>query len=272
MIRLGLVGYPLEHSLSPLLHTAALKACGLEGDYSLHTVRPGDATGLGALANKVRAGELTGLNVTIPHKRAIIPFLDELSPAARTMGAVNVLCRRGGRVVGDNTDAPAFITALHTILPRPRSAVILGAGGAARAVAYALWATGCEVTVAARRMEQARELAKQFPSVQAMQLGHQALEAIDPDLIVNATPLGMFPDVESRAWPADLPFPRKAVVCDLVYNPLETELLQAARGAGLRVLGGLGMLIEQAALAFQLWTGCNVRRELLTESLRLAIS
>ena len=135
MIRLGLAGYPLEHSLSPVLHAAAFRATGLQGKYSLYPVEPGDVAALGHLVDRVRAGELIGLNVTIPHKQAVLRFLDDLTPAARTVGAVNTIYLEGSKVLGDNTDAPGFLTDLRQLLRHsPRSSIVMGAGGAARAV------------------------------------------------------------------------------------------------------------------------------------------
>ena len=266
MIHLGLVGHPLHSSFSPAIHRAALEASNLSGEYALYPVRPGDLQALARMTDRLRAAELTGLNVTIPHKRAIVGFLDELTPAAQAIGAVNAFCLSGGRLVGENTDAAGFLADLRTLMPSPRSAIILGAGGAARAVVYALRSAGCEVVVAARRLEQARELAGQFAGVQAIELCAQGLAGRATELVVNATPVGMFPHVDQCPWPPGLPLPREAAVYDLIYNPRETSLMTIARAAGLQAAGGLGMLIEQAALAFELWTGCRVSRELLQDA------
>jgi shikimate dehydrogenase len=267
MIRLGLVGYPVQHSLSPLLHEAALQASGLQGEYSLYPVRPDEAGALRGLVDSVRSGELAGLNVTIPHKRVVMRFLDELTPSARAIGAVNTIYLKHGQVLGDNTDCPGFLTELEHFLPRPQSSIVLGAGGAARAVVYALSGTACQVAVAARRVEQARKLAGVSPNVQAMELSTQALQRREADLIVNTTPVGTFPDVDKCAWPTGLPFPEHAAVYDLVYNPRETQLVRVARAEGLKAMSGLGMLVEQAALAFKLWTGHKVERELLLDAI-----
>ncbi len=267
MMHLGLIGYPLEHSISPLLHEAALHAAGLRGEYRLYSVHPDDHTALGALVDRVRGGELDGLNVTVPHKQAVMPFLDEVTPAARAIGAVNCLCIKAGKVLGDNTDAPGFLADLRGFGIAPRSAMVLGAGGAARAVVYALWTTGCQVSVATRRIEQARELSGRFAGVRAIELGAQALEAAKADLVINATPLGMFPSVDESPWPTGAPFPESATVYDLVYNPRETVLIRQAHKAGLRAVNGLGMLIEQAMLAFELWTGFKMPREALSDAI-----
>ncbi len=266
MIQLGLIGYPVEHSLSPALHEAALRASGLQGSYSLYLVRPGDVEALCHLIDRLRTGELTGLNMTIPHKQTIMPFLDVLTPSAEMIGAVNTIYIRDGSVIGDNTDAPGFLTDLDRFMPAPASALVLGAGGAARAVVYGLRNRGCSVSVAARRLEQAEQLAQQFAGVAAMDLKIQPLEEGRPDLIVNATPAGMSPSIHECPWPTGLAFPEGAAVYDLIYNPAETQLVRRARTAGLRATTGLGMLIEQARLAFELWTGHNVARELLADA------
>ncbi len=163
MIKLGLIGYPVSHSLSPKIQNAALKACGLEGDYSLFPIAPDDMQALKDLLDRVRSGEITGLNVTIPHKQNVIPFMDELTPTAKAIGAVNVIYLRENKLIGDNTDAHGFLTDLKkafdfsSFAAQP-CALILGAGGSARAVVYALLKDGWNVTIAARRIEQAQEL------------------------------------------------------------------------------------------------------------------
>ena len=268
MILLGLIGYPVEHSLSPLLQETALRASGLKGQYGLFPVLPGDEQTLRELISRVRYGELRGLNVTIPHKQAVLRFVDQLTTTAAAIGAVNTIYYRGGRVIGDNTDAQGFITDLQRFMPVPASALILGAGGAARAVVHALCTKRCSVVVAARRLESAQELDRKFPDVRGIPTTIESLANVNADLIVNATPAGMAPNIGECAWPAGLPFPEGAAVYDLVYNPPDTQLARSARTAGLRATNGLGMLIEQAALAFELWTEYHVERELLLDALR----
>ncbi len=267
MIRLGLVGYPLEHSLSPALHHAALQQCGLQGEYLLYPVHPADSATLYSLVDRVRDREIQGLNVTIPHKRVIMGLLDELTTAAKAIGAVNTVYHKDGKAVGHNTDFAGFRNDLLRWLPIVRSAIVLGAGGAARAVVYALGMIGCPVRVASRRMASALELEAQFPNVRATALDPQELSGIAADLLVNATPAGMLPNVDTCAWPTKLSLPAGAAVYDLVYNPAETRLIKQARAAGLRATNGLGMLIEQAALSFELWTGCQPPRQHLMDAI-----
>jgi shikimate dehydrogenase len=269
MYTLGLTGFPLSHSLSPKLHNAALTAAGLEGSYSLYPVDPAHPQALVALLERVRSGEIHGLNVTIPHKQAVLPLLDKLSETAKAIGAVNTIYLKNGRLIGDNTDAAGFwddasllmvnrkskIENHQSPITNYRSALVLGAGGSARAVVFALKSHGWEVAVAARRIEQAQALVTEFGLQTAQSLDSQTTGF---DLLVNTTPLGMSPNIETCAW--DWGFPPRAFVYDLVYNPPETLLMKRARAAGLQASNGLGMLIEQAALAFELWTGHKADR------------
>jgi shikimate dehydrogenase len=267
VFKLGLIGYPLGHSLSPSLHAAALKAAGLDGEYLLYPVAPEDAQGLAALAARLRSGELAGLNVTIPHKQNVIPLADSLSEGAASIGAVNTLFMNNGALVGHNTDAPGFLKDLSRFLgsslPASKKAIVLGSGGGARAVIHALVHAGWDVTVAAVLMDQAEALVQAFGqgssggALRAVPTGRESLAPLldATDLLVNASPVGMSPKVDESAWPDGLGFPPRAAVYDLVYNPRETRLVREARAAGLRATTGLGMLAEQAALSFECWTG-----------------
>ena len=272
MIRLGLIGFPVSHSMSPRIQNAALKACGLEGEYSLFTVPPDDKQGLRNLLDRVRSGEIQGLNVTIPHKQNVIEFMDELTPTAKVIGAVNVIYMRDNKLVGDNTDASGFFSDLNGFIGNheskivnPKSAVVLGAGGSARAVVYALANDGWEVTIAARRLEQARQLASSFTNYH-LQTTTFDLYPSTFNLIVNATPVGMTPNVERSPLPENLSLPQNVIIYDLVYSPRETKLVKDARSQGLHATTGLGMLIEQAALGFKLWTGHTPPRDILYNS------
>jgi len=277
-LALGLTGYPLGHSLSPQIHAAALSHLGLSGSYQLYPVAPGtEGPGsLADLADRLRRGELHGLNVTIPHKQTVIPLLDDLTPMARAIGAVNTIFRDAGHLVGDNTDAPGFLADLERVAPglQPasgdlRPALILGSGGGARAVVFALARAAWSVTVAPARKEdeaQAQALAGEVRqaglSGQVVAIGFDGSAALSGStyaksaaLLVNCTPLGMHPNPSLSPWPECAPFPSDAVVYDLVYNPAQTAFVAAARAAGLTASTGLGMLVAQAALSFERWTG-----------------
>lgn len=273
IFHLGLTGHPLGHSLSPKIHAAALAACGLTGAYSLFPIAPYDNPGLQALLARLRAGEIHGLNVTIPHKQNVIPLLDDLTETAQSIGAVNTISLRKGRLIGDNTDVAGFLADLTNFLSRlslatHHSSLVLGAGGSARAVAYALCSAGWQVTIAARRPEQAETLAESL-QVARSQIRGVALSTVAGwrgELLVNTTPLGMTPAIDTSPWPVGIPFPAGAAVYDLVYNPRETRLVREARAAGLPAITGLGMLVEQAALAFETWTGCRPPRTVLRQA------
>jgi shikimate dehydrogenase len=276
MINLGLIGYPLQHSLSPIIHQAALGYCNLPGDYSLFPVRSKDLQLLKRLLNRVRRGELLGLNVTIPHKQEVIPLLDELTPTAKAIGAVNTISMQKGKLTGINTDAAGFLADLRKFLPQMNrvkeanhNALVLGGGGSARAITYALVNEGWNVTFATRRPQNAHTFLSQFSDhdskISNIELKANSIRSLKfpLHLIINATPLGMSPQIEYSPWPAGLSYPQTAVFYDLVYNPRETKFVLDARAAGLLAITGLGMLAEQAALAFELWTGCVVPREYL---------
>ncbi len=287
---LGLIGYPLERSLSPQIHQAALRFSGLQGEYRLYPVAPlpEGQEALEHMLKRLRQGSLHGLNVTIPHKQNVLPHLDELAPAARSVGAANTLYVQNGRLVGDNTDIPGFLADLQRQLPGASGkALVLGAGGSARAVVYALLQTGWQVVVAARRLEQAASLLPSpvggrtrpelaegvgddgyLPSVQAVLLEASSLAGVpDVSLVVNATPVGMLPQPGASPWPEDLALPPGAAVYDLIYKPLETRLMRQARQAGHVAFNGLGMLVEQAALSFERWTGVSVNRAAIWEAI-----
>jgi shikimate dehydrogenase len=264
--RFGLTGWPLGHSLSPTLHQTALQTLALKGDYQLFPIPPEKVEQeLSTLADRLRDGGLDGLNVTVPYKQAIIPYLDGLTEAARAVGAVNTIYQEDGRLLGDNTDIGGFSGELAKMdaffsEKAARKALVLGAGGAARAVVYVLLMAGWDVTVAARRWDQAAGLVDILPihckgSFSAALLDESIAE-ISPDLIINATPAGMWPQADDTPWPAGLILPRDAVVYDLIYNPPETCLMRASA----RARGGLGMLVEQAALSFEIWTGQEAPR------------
>lgn len=276
--QLGLIGYPVSHSLSPKLQNAAIKACGLKGEYSLYPIHPDDIQGLQDLLARVRSGEITGLNVTIPHKQNVIPLLDELTPTATAIGAVNVIYLRDQKLIGDNTDAQGFLLDLKRCLAtvpsagiiKPQShgdlsALVLGAGGSARAVVYALINDGWKVTMAARRVEQAQQLASSFPDyeLQIMNYEPSTFQLPNLQLIVNTTPIGMTPNIDQSPLPENVEFSKDTFIYDLVYNPRETKLVKDARAQGLQAATGLGMLIEQAALGFRLWTGYSAPLEVM---------
>ena len=259
----GIFGYPLAHSLSPAFQQAAFNHYGLDARY-LAWETPPDA--LAAEVAKLRGGDFIGANVTIPHKQAVMALLDEVDPLAAAIGAVNTIVKRGGRLVGYNTDAHGFMRALKedaAFEPSGRRALLLGAGGAARAAAFALCQEGAaSLVIANRTLERAAALAAALnadgASISAIATDDAALHdaALNADLIVNSTSVGMrHGGAEGQTPLAGGLIPHDAVALDMVYNPQHTPLLAAARSAGARAVGGMPMLIYQGAAAFEMWTG-----------------
>jgi shikimate dehydrogenase len=237
------------------------------------------------LVDLLRRQEVHGLNVTIPYKQEITSYLDGMTPSARAIGAVNTLIGSDGRVIGDNTDAPGFLADLIRLCPElvdhPSTVLILGAGGAARAVVYALLQAGWQVTIAARRLEQGEELVRGlssnlgttppsaiFLSTTAVSewLASKSKSSTGVDLVVNTTPVGMSPHTNVSPWPEGVAIPGGAFVYDLVYNPAETLLVRQARQASMGAASGLGMLVEQAALAFERWTKRHPDRQVMYQA------
>ena len=258
MKQLFVIGDPVAHSLSPLLHQTMIDQTGAAYRYDVRTVRPEE---LPAFVRWAKDGGCAGFNVTMPHKEAILPLLDEVDTTAASCGAVNTVCIREGRAIGHNTDGTGFLDSLagQGFYPQGRTVLLLGAGGAAKAVGHALAAAGAgRVIVCARRLERVAALAAQLPGCgEGIVLAQDAIQqaAAACDLLVNATPLGM---AGSPAF-ARLDFlqamPPHAVVYDLVYHPRRTARLEAAAQQGLRTGGGIDLLIRQAVRAFTFFTG-----------------
>ena len=253
MARVALLGHPVAHSLSPAMHNAAFAALGLRHTYEARDV-PTDR--LEAAVAALRGEEWLGANVTVPHKERVLRLMDELGADARAVGAVNTIVRRAGRLVGENTDRAGFARA---IAPRPvgRRVLVLGAGGAARAVAAELGPDN-ELLIASRRPAQAASLIETVlgPTSRARSVAWADIAALEAvDVLVNATPLGLHgEDAVAEAGLAYLP----SVVIDLVPTAVETSLCRRARAMtdpSRRVVDGLAMLLHQAARSFTLWTG-----------------
>lgn len=257
------LGHPVSHSLSPLLHQAAFAAAGLNAAYLPWAVPPDR---LAAAVQGLRAMEnLLGANVTIPHKEAILPHLDGLTAEAEAVGAVNTVVPRDGRLVGDNTDGAGFLGALREELgcdPQGLTAAILGAGGAARAVAMSLAGAGARRLVLVNRSvgranHLANLVAAHYPGCQVtarpLHGDWKVSQVAEIRLVVNTTPVGLQPSDPPLFDYASLS--GAIAVCDLIYNPPETPLLRAARAQGCRSGNGLPMLVRQGALAFERWTG-----------------
>jgi shikimate dehydrogenase len=258
---LFLLAWPAGHSISPGMQNAALQATGFPARYSAWEVAP---AGLPAAITRLRDASVLGANVTIPHKQAVIPLLDELTPAAAAIGAVNTISNSAGRLTGHNTDGSGFLAALAEadFMPQGKRVVMLGAGGAARAVLHALLGSGVErVLLSNRTQATAERLASDFAALgQVAVLGGAELPqaVVACDLLINTTSVGMAAGGEASPQVSPLPaalLPASGLVVDLIYRPPVTLLLQRARAAGLRVQNGLPMLVWQGAQAFTIWTG-----------------
>jgi shikimate dehydrogenase len=282
----AVIGSPVRHSISPAIHNAAFAACGLDWVYLAFDVAPGQAAA--ALAG-VRVLGLRGLSVTMPHKTAVADAVDELTDAARELRAVNCVVQTDGRLVGDNTDGAGFVDAFRHDTGGDldgRRCAVIGGGGAARAVVRAVALAGAaEVVVVTRRAEAAAAAAHL-----ARPVGRAGTidDVASCDVVINCTPLGMAGGASTtgtsspagtgeNAAGEQLPTPIEAlragqVVIDLVYNPLETAWLAAARARGIEAHGGLSMLVFQAAHAFRQWTGAAAPVETMLAAARAAIA
>jgi shikimate dehydrogenase len=271
---LYLLGYPVAHSLSPAMQNAALRAAGLNNRYRLLPVPPAELAGK---VVELRNPKVVGFNVTIPHKIAIIPMLDKVDWDAAAIGAVNTVVNENGRLVGHNTDCVAAVRVLEEASGglAGRRVVCIGAGGAARAVVYGLAPHVAEITILARDETKAESLAGQMRAhsgadFRAGGLDEAAKALRSADILVNATPVGMHPNVDSTPVEPST-FHGGLLVFDLVYNPERTRLLRDAESAGARTVGGLGMLVYQGAEAYRLWTGRKAPMELMMETARSAL-
>ena len=259
---LGVFGWPVEHSLSPAMHNAAIAALGLHYIYIPYSVPPDS---LGPAIRSLSALGIIGVNLTIPHKERVLPFLDEVDPEARAIGAVNTVRNLEGRLVGFNTDGEGFFRPLAEtgFTARGKRAVVLGAGGAARSVVYRLLREGAIVSVANRTPERAERLAQEIGAaaggtVDVIDLADaEAMRSAlgGAELLVNTTSVGMSPNADAEPPVSPELIHPSLFVYDLIYNPTETRLLTEARRRGAHGLNGVAMLAHQGAAAFELWTG-----------------
>jgi shikimate dehydrogenase len=259
----GILGRPVTHSLSPAMHNAAFRHLGINAVYVAFPV-----TDLVQAVAGLRGLAIGGVSVTVPFKEEIIPLLDELGPRSTRIGAVNTVVNRDGRLIGSNTDWRGAVTALRAkIRLQDRHLLILGAGGASRAIAYGILQEGGQVTLtdidAARAAAMARDLVAQA-------ISPDMVENCPADILVNATPVGMAPDVDGIPINPDL-LGRFQVVMDIVYKPLQTRLLREAQARGTATIDGLQMLIHQGAAQFELWTGQPAPLEVMARAAYAAL-
>lgn len=247
--RVGVIGWPIEHSLSPAMHNAAFTALGMDWQYDKMAIPP-DIVKLSL--RELRDAGFVGVNVTVPHKQAVMPFVkpDEI---ARAVGAVNTIDFRNNKAT--NTDVAGFMDDLgaHGVEPAGMTVVVLGAGGAARAAIYGLASVGARLIIINRTAERAQELIDSL-RLPAASVGRYE-QIAEADLIVNCTSVGLSPNVEQTPLPDDTPLKPGIIAYDMVYRPMRTRFLQQVEAAGGRAIGGLGMLARQGAAALALWTG-----------------
>jgi shikimate dehydrogenase len=267
----GIIGDPIEHSLSPAMQNAAFRELGL--DYIYIPFKVNEANLVGAI-DGIRTLNFAGVNVTIPHKVAVLSCVDEIDGLAEHIGAVNTIINREGVLKGYNTDASGFYHTLiaNNVTVSNKKIVVLGAGGAARAVVFVLADKGAEITLLNRSPAPAGEIAgRVFQAFRTeIKVGELTTEDLkvaleEADLLVNTTNLGMAPFLTETPVAASL-LKKRMVVFDIIYNPLKTRLLIEAEEKGLRVINGLEMLVRQGADAFELWTGQKAPVEIMRKA------
>lgn len=254
----GVIGDPIAHSMSPAIHNDAFEKENLDAVYLAFHVK---AAGLGDAIKGMKALGISGFNITIPHKETIIPFLDEVDELARAIGAVNTVVNRDGRFIGYNTDGLGFFKALVDQISgdvTTKKTLIIGAGGAARAIYFTLIKEGVKhVDIANRTKERAVNLISECPyknESKALTIAEAEEQIAEYDLIIQTTSIGMSPNVDDL--PLDVTnIKDSAFVSDIIYNPLKTKILLEAEKNGAQTQNGVGMFAYQGALAFQLWTG-----------------
>ena len=270
---LGIFGYPTGHTISPAMHNAVIKALRLDMVYLPFEVKPSE---LREAIKCIKSIGMIGVNITIPHKEAVIKFIDDVSEEARHIGAVNTIVNKDGRLIGHNTDGYGYITSLKeecNFNPKGKNIAILGAGGAARGILVALSVKKPKtIVIANRTLARAISLIKafkgKFPETkfEAVDLNKDILKEYfkNIELLVNTTSVGMKKN-ETVEIPLEL-LPKTAVVSDIVYNPLETLLLKKAKKLGLTTHSGLGMLVHQGVKSFKLWTDMDAPIEVMRKA------
>lgn len=279
MKTLVLIGQPVSQSVSPPMQNAALRALDLPFHYKAVDV---DVADIEATVGRIRSGEWEGMNITSPHKRNVMPYLDALTETAAAMGAVNTIFRDGDQLIGDNTDVGGVMADLQAygFDVEDEPVLVFGAGGSARSVAYGLIKKGCEIRMVARTRAKAVALANDLRQstggrilifdTNPTDVGQAALGC---RLAINCTPLGMTPNIHSTPWPDVTKYPRDLRYCyDLVYNPAKTLFVRRARSNMLKAETGLGMLVYQGALSFERWTGRTPNIDVMRSAAEAALA
>ncbi len=267
----GVIGDPIEHTLSPIIHNAAFEALKLDYVFLAFKVKPAEVENA---INGMRALTIHGLNVTMPHKNAVVKYLDDVDPAGKAIASANTILNKDGRLLGFNTDGIGALNALeqNSVKPRGKKVLLLGAGGAARAIAYTLAQEADELVILNRTPKPATELAnllkqKFKKKINAGELSPNAIKdnLADSEVLINATSVGMNPNPDQTPVAPEWLKPDLAVM-DIIYNPLETKLAKDAKAVGAKVVSGVEMLIYQGAASFEIWTACKAPVEVMRKA------
>ena len=257
----GVIGYPVKHSLSPAMFAAAFYEYNMEDKYELFEVHPDD---LGSFMREVKSRPISGLSVTIPHKEIILKHLDSLNAHAKKIGAINTVVNVDGKLKGYNTDWLGAKKALEEVTDlEGKKVLVLGAGGAAKAIVYACKQAGARVTILNRTLEKAKKIAEKFDA----EAGHlSSIMNYRPHILIQTTSVGMAPNVTQTLVPKEF-FMRGMIVMEIVYNPVETRLVKEARRAECRIIPGYKMLLYQGEQQFEIWFGKKPRTEKMEEAM-----
>jgi len=275
----GLIGYPLGHTVSPAMHNTAFTHLGIDYEYVPFEIESRD---LSDGVNGLRALHVAGFNVTVPYKEKVIPLLDEVTELARIIGAVNTVLNQDGKLIGYNTDGAGFIESLKEDAktdPKDKNVVVLGAGGASRAICVLLAENKVKsLTIVDLEEEKSADLAAYVNSYFGTKCSAVSVTSPDlqkaikkADVLINCTPIGMRPKMDQSPLPKNTKLSAKLLVYDLVYNPQETKLLKEAEAAGCKTCSGLGMLVRQGALAFTIWTGEEAPVDIMSKAAEQAL-
>ncbi|MCP4265209.1 MAG: shikimate dehydrogenase [Candidatus Brocadiaceae bacterium] len=265
----GIIGNPVSHSMSPAIHNASFMEKKLNSVYV-----PLKILNIGAFIKECRRIDFHGFSVTIPHKESVLPFIDDIDNTASKIGAINTIVKRNGELTGFNTDCMAAVMGLEHGLKKNSEKLdnkkisIIGAGGAARAIAFGLKEKGCEITIYNRTIERAEKLSNE---VKCRFEGFENIHNLNADILINTTSIGMFPDVDNTPVPKNL-LKEGMIVFDAIYNPIETKLLADAKERGCQTINGLSMFINQAAEQFRLWTNIDPPLELMSNVVKEKLS
>ncbi len=263
IIKNSVIGYPLEHSFSTVLHGPVYHSLGIEADI----VKDADDN-IANLVDRIKNTPYELTAVTMPHKQSIINYLDEVDGVAKEIGAVNTVINKNGKLTGYNTDVYGIEYALRNVEIKNKNVLIVGAGGVARPVAYFVGQAGGKSLFVNRTIEKAESLAKDFGG---LVVDVEELESEDVDIIINTTPVGMYPNIEESPVPKDF-LRDKHIVFDIIYNPIETKLLKDVKSVGAEIISGLDMFIAQGIRQIELWQGVEIDIEKYFDKLKKLLS